>query len=68
MSSGFLILLYGIIMAALVLLIHWEFVQLRKGPSLEDLRRRLERRAETLRLTKGKAAAPQGASRWGTES
>ena len=43
MHPGISIVIYGIILATLVMLVRWEFVQLRKGPTLEKVRRQVEK-------------------------
>ena len=49
MHSGIPIVLYGIILATLVMLVRLEFVQLRKGPTLEKVHRRLEKQQQMIR-------------------
>jgi len=67
MNSGILIVSYGIILAALVMLVRWEFVRLRKGPSLEDVRQRVEKQQQILRAAHVNEAHPREAhSRWET--
>jgi hypothetical protein len=51
MHSGIPIVLYGIIVATLVMLVRLEFVQLRKGPTLENVRRQLEKRKQMIRAS-----------------
>ena len=43
MHPGISIVIYGIILATLVMLVRLEFVQLRKGPTLEKVRRQVEK-------------------------
>ena len=43
MHPGISIVIYGIILATLIMLVRLEFVQLRKGPTLEKVRRQVEK-------------------------
>jgi hypothetical protein len=43
MHPGISIVIYGIILTTLVMLVRLEFVQLRKGPTLEKVRRQVEK-------------------------
>ena len=46
MHPGISIVIYGIILATLVMLVRLEFVQLRKGPTLEKVRRQVEKQKQ----------------------
>jgi hypothetical protein len=46
MHPGISIGIYGIILATLIMLVRLEFVQLRKGPTLERVRRQVEKRKQ----------------------
>ena len=52
MHSGIPIVIYGIILATLIMLVRWEFVQLRKGPTLEKVRQQLEKQRQMIRATR----------------
>ena len=43
MHPGISLVIYGIILATLVMLVRLEFVQLRKGPTMEKVRRQVEK-------------------------
>jgi hypothetical protein len=49
MHPGISIVIYGIILATLVMLVRLEFVQLRKGPTLEKVRRQVEKQRQMIR-------------------
>jgi hypothetical protein len=49
MHPGISIVIYGIILATLVMLVRLEFVQLRKGPTLEKVRRQVEKQRQMMR-------------------
>jgi hypothetical protein len=63
MHPGISIVIYGIILATLVMLVRLEFVQLRKGPTMEKVRLQVEKQMISAARTVEEGRHREAASR-----